>query len=376
MVDLWALLTQCAQAFSTGDQEIAMETLSQIRQHSSPYGDGNERLAHYFAKGLEARLTGSIDSCIRSNGISAAEILRSYKVYVTACPFRRITNGFANRNIVKLAEQATSLHIIDFGISYGFQWPCLIHRLSKRLGGPPRLRITGIDLPQPGFRPAERIEATMRRLNGCCETVNVPFEYNAIAKRWETIQFEDLDLRDDELVVVNCMYRLRNLPDDSVVLSSPRDTVLKLIRRINPKMFIHGVVNGTYNVPFFATRFKEALFHFSTLFDILEETLPREDEQRLLLEREMFGRDAMNVVACEGMERFDRPETYKQWQKRNQKAGFVQSRLDRSIMDRVMKVVRSDYNDKFFVDVDGNWMLQGWKGRVIHAISCWKPAAF
>ncbi|KAG5393097.1 hypothetical protein IGI04_023060 [Brassica rapa subsp. trilocularis] len=49
-----------------------------------------------------------------------------------------------------------------------------------------------------------------------------------------------------------------------------------------------------------------------------------------LMERELIIRDAMSVIACEGPERFARPETYKQW--------------------------------------------QGWKGRVLYALPCWKPA--
>ncbi|MFQ6638780.1 hypothetical protein Gotur_014624, partial [Gossypium turneri] len=265
MMDLGSLLTQCVQAVAVYDQRIATDLLGKIRYYSSPYGDGTERLAHYFAKGLEIRLNGTrapLFTQIPSNTTLASDVLKSHILYVSVCPFGRISNLFSNRNIAKLAEKATTVHVIDFGIAYGFQWPCLIHRLSKRSGGPPKLRITGIDFPQPGFRPAERIEATGRLLRRYCENVNVPFEFNATAKRWETIRAEELNIEKDELLVVNCMYRLRNLPDDSVMLNSPRNMVLKLIKRLNPDLFIQGVVNGNYNFPFFINRFREAFFHF------------------------------------------------------------------------------------------------------------------
>ncbi|KAK1353860.1 hypothetical protein POM88_052225 [Heracleum sosnowskyi] len=58
--------------------------------------------------------------------------------------------------ILDKASNAATLHIIDFGIQYGFQWPVLIQCLSMRPGGPPKLRITGIELPQSGFRQASR----------------------------------------------------------------------------------------------------------------------------------------------------------------------------------------------------------------------------
>ncbi|MBA0707932.1 hypothetical protein Golax_019939 [Gossypium laxum] len=376
VVDLWSLLTQCAQAVAINDQRTANELLKQISQNSSTTGDGTQRFAHYFADALKTRLAGMgapSYSPLVSNRTSAADILKAYRVLVLACPFKKMMHFYANKKIMKVAEKATTLHIVDFGICYGFQWPCLIQRLSARAGGPPKLRITGIEFPQPGFRPAERVEETGRRLKRYCERFKVPFEYNVIAKKWETIQLEELKIKKDEVVIVNCMYRLKNLPDDTLSSTSARDIVLKLIRNINPECFIHGISNGTYNAPFFVTRFREALFHFSAMFDIFEANVPRDDPQRMMCEREILGRDIMNVVACEGIERVERPETYKQWQARTLRAGFKQIPLDQELVKKVTNMVQSNYHRDFIIDVDGRWMLQGWKGRVIFALSCWKP---
>ncbi|CAK9139160.1 unnamed protein product [Ilex paraguariensis] len=376
VVDLTSLLTQCAEAVARYDLRTANELLKRIRQHSSISGDGTERLAHYFAEALEARLAGTgttLYTAFTTSRISAAEILKAYQLYITACPFKKMSIHFANKSIRKLAAGAARLHIIDFGILYGFQWPCLIQTLSERPGGPPKLCITGIDLPQSGFRPTERVEKTGRRLANYCKRFSVPFEYNVIAMKWDTIQLDDLKIDGDELLVVNCLYRLENVPDHTIAANSPRDAVLNLIKRINPDLFIHGVVNGTYNTPFFGTRFREALFHFSAQFDMFDATVLREDQDRLLFEKEVFGRDAMNVIACEGTERVERPETYRQWQIRNVRARFRQLPLDQEIVKDVRGKVKSHYHKDFVVDEDGNWMLQGWRGRVIYALSCWKP---
>ncbi|KAK2965702.1 hypothetical protein RJ640_022229, partial [Escallonia rubra] len=101
----------------------------------------------------------------------------------------------------------------DFDILYGFQWPCLIQAISLRPSGPLKLRITGIDMPQPNGIP----------------------------------QLEDLKIDRDELIVVNSLYRLRNVPDKTVVMNSPRDDMLKLIRSINPDIcssreFLMGLI--------------------------------------------------------------------------------------------------------------------------------------
>ncbi|XP_020577687.1 scarecrow-like protein 9 [Phalaenopsis equestris] len=377
VVDLRTLLIHCAQAVAADDRRNANELLRQIRQYSSPFGDGTQRLAHCFADGLEARLAGTgsqIYHTLVAKRTTATDVLKAYQLYLSACPFKKISHFFSNQTILNVSDKATRVHIIDFGIYFGFQWPCLIQRLSSRTGGPPKLRITGIDVPQPGFRPTERIEETGKRLADYAKSFNVPFEYNAIASKWETIHVEDLKINKDEVLIVNCLYRFRNLVDETVVVDSPRNKVLSIIRKVNPDVFIHGIVNGAYSAPFFVTRFREALFHFSSLFDMLETTVPRDDAQRMLIERDLFGREALNVISCEGSERVERPETYKQWQVRNLRAGFTQLPLDAEIMKRAKDKVQGCYHRDFVIDQDSRWLLQGWKGRIIYAISTWKPS--
>uniref|UniRef100_A0A7C9ELW7 Uncharacterized protein n=4 Tax=Opuntia streptacantha TaxID=393608 RepID=A0A7C9ELW7_OPUST len=374
-VDLSTLLSRCAQAVSNFDIRTANELLKQIRQHSSPYGDSLQRVAHHFANGLEARLAGTgsnVPTNLIDARISSSEFLKAYKLYVSAVPFKRMSYFLANNTILKLAEKATKIHIIDFGILFGLQWPCLIQNLSRRPVGPPNLRITGIDYPQHGFRPAEKVEATGHRLSGYCQRFNVPFRYEAIAKKWETIRPEDLNIESDELVVVNCMFRSANLLDETVEINSPRDAFLRLIKQISPRLFIHAIVNGTFNAPFFITRFREAIFQYSSVFDIFEATMPREDRERLLIESEICGKEVLNAIACEGPERIQRPETYKQWQERTRRAGLRQVPLDEELVNRAKTMVKANYHKEFMVDEDRSWMLQGWKGRILCAVSIWQ----
>lgn len=368
------------QAVATDDRRSANELLRQIRHNASPTGDATQRLAQCFSDGLQARLAGTGSHLYQSlvaKRTSAAELLKAYQLYMAACPFKKISFYFSNQTILDVSEGAERVHIIDFGIHYGFQWPCLLQRLSSRTsrkGGPPHLKITGIDHPQPGFRPAERLQETGRRLSDYAAQFNVPFEYKAIAAKWETIKVEDIDIDPNEVTVVNCLFQLKNLPDETVTTDSPRDVVLKLIRKINPHVFVHGIVNGSYNAPFFVTRFREALFHYSALFDMLDANVPKEDEHRLLIERDLFGRSALNVIACEGLERVERPETYKQWQVRDMRTGLKQLPLNDEIVTKAREKVKKCYHKDFVVDVDHGWLLQGWKGRIVHGMSTWKAS--
>nr|GEW96118.1 scarecrow-like protein 14 [Tanacetum cinerariifolium] len=153
----------CAQAVSSSNKFEVEKFLKKIKSHSSPRGDSEQRLAHYFANTLEARFQGTgmdLYANLASSKINSSDIIKAYQVYVSTCPFKKMSNIYANKVIGNLARGYPKLHIIDFGILYGFQWPCLIQGLSARPSGPPSLKITGIDFPQPGFGPAERVEET------------------------------------------------------------------------------------------------------------------------------------------------------------------------------------------------------------------------
>ncbi|KAA8549287.1 hypothetical protein F0562_000971 [Nyssa sinensis] len=350
-VDMRTLLIQCAQAVAENDLRSANELLKQIRWHSSPFGDKHQRLSHCFACSLESRLLGTgspLYAALAAKNMSDVRILKAYKLFISAFPFMKTSNFFATQMILE--------------------------HLSKRPGGPPKLHITGIDHPNPGFRPTARVEGTGYRLANYCERLNVPFEYNYLAQKWETIRIEDLKIEKDEVLIVVSLYWFRCLLDDTISENSPRDAVLNLIKRINPVIFIHGIENGTYNSPFLVLRFRETLFHFSALFDMFEANVPREDPDRMVFERDIFGHQVLNVIACEGSERTERPETYKQWQARHLRAGFRQLPLNQEIMKKITAKVKLYYHKEFFVDENSQWMLQGWKGRVIFALSCWKPA--
>ncbi|GFQ00514.1 scarecrow-like protein 9 [Phtheirospermum japonicum] len=380
-IDLTSLLINCAQSIAADDHRAAEELLKQIRKHSSPFGDGKQRLAHYFADGLEARLAGTgshMYKALVSQRTTASDYLRAYYLCITSCPFFTISNFASNKLITSKSEKSMRVHVIDFGILYGFQWPTFIQRLAEREGGPPKLRITGIDFPQPGFRPAERVEDTGRHLARYAKMFNVPFEYNAIAQKWETINIKDLKIEKGEFVAVNCMHRAGNLVDEIVdnkgVDESPRNMVLNLIRKINPDIFVHGIVNGAYGgVPYFATRFRLALFRFAAMYDMLEKNIPRESPERMLIEKSLYGKEALNVIACEGWERVERPETYKMWQLRHLRAGFMQSPLGKKLTDSAAYKVRKFYDSDYIIDIDEQWLLMGWKGKIIYALSCWQP---
>jgi len=379
VADLCTLLMHCAQAVATDDHRSAAELLRKIKKHSSPRGDAAQRLAHYFAEGLEARLAGSgslVYNSLMAKRTSVVDFLKAYRLYAAACCFRMMAFKFANLTISKAIAGRKKVHIVDYGVHYGSQWPGLLKFLTLWPGGPPEVRITGIDLPQPGFRPAARVKETGRRLSNYASQFGVPFKYRGIAAKWETVGVDDLDIDPDEVLIVNSILHFGNLMDEGVDMSSPspRDVVLSNIRKMRPDVFILFIMNGTYSSPYFVPRFREALFHYSAMFDMMDATTPRDSDLRVLVERDLFGQCAQNVIACEGLDRVERPETYKKWQLRNHRAGLRQLSLDPDIVKAVQESVRDKFHEDFVTDVDLQWLLGGWKGRILYAMSTWAAA--
>ncbi|CAO1940233.1 unnamed protein product [Urochloa humidicola] len=375
-VDLRTLLIHCAQAVSMDDHRSATQLLRQIKQQSTPRGDANQRLAYCFAEGLEARLAGTgshLYKSLMAKRTSVVEFLKAYQLYLAVSCFKMTAFRFSNMTISKAIAAKKKLHIVDYGVNYGCQWPNLLEFLAKRKGGPPEVRMTCIDLPEPGFRPTARIEETGRRLSNFARLCGLPFKFHSIAAKWEMVRVDDLNIDPDEVLVVNSITQFQNLMDEGIDIysPSPRDVVLNNIRKMRPDAFILSVVNGSYNAPFFVTRFREALFYYSAIFDMLDATAPRDNEQRLVVERDLVGRCALNVITCEGSDRVERPETYRQWQVRNCQAGLRQIPLSPDTVKVLSEKVRNQYHKEFVIDVDRHWLLQGWKGRILYAMSTW-----
>ncbi|KAJ3688207.1 hypothetical protein LUZ61_017371 [Rhynchospora tenuis] len=377
IAEIETLLIKCSLAVSANDCHLAECLINQIRELSSLDGNATQRMASFFADALEARLNGTGSEIWRkivAKRFPTSEHLKVAQLYMTVCPFPRTSMYYANQTILNVAGKASKLHIIDLGIGFGFQWPSLIQALSNKNGKSTKLRITGVDFPRPGFRPTELVQETGRRLEAYAESFNVPFEYQGIASNWESVSVDDLKVDKTEVLIVNTMYRFREVGDESVGLDSPRNQVLNLIQRIRPHIFIQGILSIRSFSPFFISRFRQAVPLYSALFEIIDSLIPRENKQRQYIERELFARDILNVLACEGSDWTMRPETYKQWHQRNVRAGFDQIPLDPVLLKECKEIIKTVYdNDIFFIDEDRNWLLQGWNGRIFYGISTWKP---
>lgn len=374
------LLLKCGEAIKQNDLKVATQIITRLRELSSPNGNGVQRMAHYITNALVAKLSGTgaqLYTSLDNNSPSAGTILRIYRSIVMDVPYMKFGIQFCTTQILDAFKGATHVHVIDYGILYGLHWPSLIKELGKRPEGPPHLRITGIDhLREPNSTSSERVQETGQRLAKFAKLCGVPFEYIAIAKEWENITLDQLDLREREVLVVNCFFRLQNLLDNQVVPTNPRLHILKMIRTMNPKVFVTGVENASCNEPFFISRLSNTIKHYSIHFDTLDVvTSSTSEKHRIGFEKEILGRQILNIIACEGTSRVERFESYKQWQRCIQRSGFKQRPLP--FKNAAQKVnyesILGSYDKRFGIGKDDGWLFIGWKNAIMCAFSTWKP---
>ncbi|CAN6340693.1 unnamed protein product [Urochloa humidicola] len=375
VVDIRTMLILCAQAVTENNHMRARDLLNQIKQHASETGDVTQRLALCFSKGLEARLFGmgsQVWQLLMADRLSRIEFLKAYNLYTAACSFNKVGLLFCILTTLQAMLGKRKLHIVDYSMRYGFHWADMLRLLACREGGPPKVKITAIG--HPHLRPCstEQIEETGRRLNKCADKLSVPFNFYVIRKKWEEISIEDLNTDAEEVLVVNDYINFNALMDESIFFDdpSPKDIVLHNIRKMRPNVFIQSIVNRSYGSSYLS-RFREALFYYTAIFDMFDATIPRESKLRVLLEQELFGRSALNVIACEGAEMMEHPEKYKQWHARNQRAGLRQLPLQPSTVNVLKDKVLKCHHKDLLICEDGQWLLQGWMGRILFAQSTW-----
>lgn len=120
------------------------------------------------------------------------------------------------------------------------------------------------------------------------------------------------------------------------------------------------------------TRFREGVKFYQAIFDGMELSMPSDDPHRVIIEREVFGREILNIVACEGQARVHRPEPYRQWHNRLQRAGFTLRPLNPIVFDKA-KAMMNTFHKNYGIGKDEGWFLMGINNQIVKCVSVWEP---
>ncbi|KAL3625016.1 GRAS [Castilleja foliolosa] len=338
-MDLIQLLTACAEIISEADnlsfpkEKLAISAskalMDVLEKRVSESGEPLQRLGAYVLEGLRARLLSSgniIYKKLKCKEPRGSELMSYMQVLSQICPYYKFAYLSANVMIAEAMENESRIHIIDFQIAQGSQWVPFIQTLSRRPGGPPFLRITGIDDPQSAYARGGGLRSVGERLSQEAESCGVPFDFRG------EVQPSNLKVQYGEALAVNFPYVLHHVPDESVSTTNERDRLLRLVKSLSPKIMTLVEQESNTNTAGFVRRFRETVDYYGAMFESIDAAArPRDDRVRVSAEEHCVARDVVNIIACEGGERVERHELFGKWRLRLTMAGFNPVRLSSSV---------------------------------------------
>ncbi|KAK9051790.1 hypothetical protein SSX86_028418 [Deinandra increscens subsp. villosa] len=379
-LDVKQTLIDIAHAIDDGANEDANAVMEALQSKVSVTGEPIQRLGAYMLEGLRARQLSSgsvIYKKLRCYEPNPKELMSYMSILYEICPYYKFAYTSANVVIKEVMQYESQVHVIDFLIAQGSQWVDLIKDLAKRPGGPPRLRVTGVDDYDSSYARGGGLYLVGQRLAKVAEEWGVPFEFHEAAISGSEVQWGNLRVQPGEAIAVNFPYMLHHMPDESVSTTNHRDRLIRLVKRLGPKVVTLLEQESNTNTSSFSKRFEEALDYYTAMFESIDTKLPRnivmprDDRRRISAEENCVARDMVNIVACEDADRVERHEPLIKWKFRLQAAGFVAQPLSYSVLTAAQEVLR-EFSECYRLGEKDGALVLGWKNRPMVTCSAWR----
>lgn len=319
--ELISLLMACVEAIGSKNIGLINHLIDKLGSQASPRGSSPiTRLIAYYTEALAVRVSRVWPQVFhittpREYDRMEDDTGTALRLLNEVSPIPKFIHFTANEMLLRAFEGKDRVHIIDFDIKQGLQWPSLFQSLASRTNPPSHVRITGIG------ESKQELNETGDRLAGFAEALRLPFEFHAVVDRLEDVRLWMLHVKEQESVGVNCMLQLHKTLYDGNG-GALRD-FLGLIRSTNPSIVVMAEQEAEHNEPRLESRVTATLKYYAAIFDSLDASLPPDSSARLKIE-DMFGREIRNMIACEGRERYERHVGFKKWKKDMEQQGGLQ----------------------------------------------------
>ncbi|KAL6999000.1 hypothetical protein U1Q18_000167 [Sarracenia purpurea var. burkii] len=400
-IHLRQLLVSCAELISRSDFPAAHRLATIVSANSSsPTGDSTERLVHQFAKALTLRLNSNTTStyAAAATGVAAAVINvphptstnsflapnaasssvnagdlecneallhSSYLTLNQVTPFIRFGHLTANQAILEAIEGQSSIHILDFDIMHGVQWPPLMQAIAERYPLP-ALRITGTG------QDLDMLRRTGDRLAKFAHSLGLRFQFHPLLllnNEDPTSVASAVLLLPEETLAVNFVLYLHRFLKDRERLR----IFLHRIKAMNPRVVTVAEREANHNHPIFLQRFIEALDHYTAVFESLEATMPPNSRERLVVEQVWFGREITDIVAGEGDNRRERHERFRSWEVMLRSSGFNIVPLSPFALSQAKLLLRLHYpSEGYQLHILNDCLFLGWQNQLLFSVSSWR----
>ncbi|KAI4339459.1 hypothetical protein MLD38_024402 [Melastoma candidum] len=359
-------LMACAEAVQQENLKLADALVKHVSLLAASQPGAMRKVATYFAEALARRIYRIYPREFSLNS-SSYNILQMH--FYESCPYLKFAHFTANQAILEAFATVPRVHVIDFGLKEGMQWPALMQALALRPGGPPAFRLTGIGPPQPDN--TDTLQQVGWKLAQLADTIGVEFDFRGfVANSLADLEPSMLNISSSEVetVAVNSVFELHKL----LAMPGAIEKVLGSIRAMRPKIFTMVEQEANHNSPVFLDRFNEALHYYSSLFDSLAGCGAGASEDTVMSEV-YLGRQICNIVACEGTERVERHESLIHWRSRMESAGFNPVHLGSNAFKQAsMLLALFAGEDGYRVEENNGSLMLGWHTRPLIATSAWQ----
>ncbi|XP_021603883.1 protein NODULATION SIGNALING PATHWAY 2 [Manihot esculenta] len=273
------LLKAYGEAMDIEMRELAEEITMRLKEKGYPTGSTLQRLAYYLVQALDKQV-----SFLREEAMINYEI--AFSAFYQVFPYGRFAHFTANSVILEaIPEDAEMVHIVDFDIGKGVQWPPIIEALAIQGGQRVEVRFTSIkweqeeeDPPLQSFEETQMLLHEHARHYGLRLKVE---EKDLVSLDSEMKKTKKIGEGNYEWLAFNCMVGLPHMEERRNVRS-----VIEFLKLAKDSIRVKGGGGtitfgdgigwgkGLQGWPGYGNIFEGQLGQFKTLLESMDNQLP------------------------------------------------------------------------------------------------------
>ncbi|GLJ37337.1 hypothetical protein SUGI_0757470 [Cryptomeria japonica] len=300
------LLKAWAEAVERQAWDLAKVVENRLRRRMSLTGSHEERMAYYCLHNFR-----DPDSSESANTRSLKELcthtsMTAFQALCQLYPYARFAHFTANQGILErfASNNAKRMHIIDFDVAEGMQWPPLMEALAAES---PKtlelLRITAVVWDDD----VASVSKTGSKLAAYAASVGIPLYYEEI--RLENLRNHMLSAaQEEEQRNVSMVFNLMlNLPHMRCQRSKAQIVEFLSVARGMPEAFVTWACAGVASEwRDYSGHLSDTMDYFCAMLESVEAGLPDEGLARTVMENTFLAPKISRAFSCGGAEMVER----------------------------------------------------------------------
>ncbi|CAI5523566.1 unnamed protein product [Closterium sp. Naga37s-1] len=380
-------LMALAEAMAVDDSVRWRQFMQQVRREAAAGWDTWQCIAFHALEALQARMDGT--------------------ALTRWCTPLNITLQDSMAVLASQSVRRRRLHIIAIGLYCGPHWIQIFMRLAAHFSSPPLLPATATTAnghPQSGIpsmiamiaspppRPTVHVKVTAvdfgiikveeypmglvhlggQYLEQVASMMGLSLSFHGIETNPLDFHPSQVEVDEGEEVIVLANWGLMVFPDDTVLRSNPRNSILKWIRDLRPLLLLQVDIDLDANGPFFLSRLHAAFANFAAFIESFDASMPHSASSRFAAET-ILARDLMNGVACEGMNRWLRSERLEKWVHRMRAVGLEPVHLGPDTVAAGREITEGrDKRFRLEVHAETGALQLSWRGVPMIFVAAWR----